>query len=216
MQWGLGAVQPKIEVRNEDWPPGCLSRGLRLGRDPVMEIGIVSPPRVVGIRGKLLFSRSRGVNVFVGVGNDLLAALPHACPRLKILMALHWCCRVTPPPRAGYPGVGIPGNSCSRDPGDKSARSSWCGPKLRLRSETKIGPQGAYPRGLRLGRDTVMVIGIVSPFIPPPGVVGIRGKLVLEISGGKCVRWRGNDLPAVLSHAGPRLKILMAPPWCAQ
>ena len=61
-------------------------------------IGIVSPftPRGVGIPGKLLFSRSREVNVFVGVGNDLPAALPHASPRLKILMSPHWCCRVTP------------------------------------------------------------------------------------------------------------------------
>ena len=35
--------------------------------------------------------------MFVGVGNDLPAALPHASPRLKILMAPHWCCRVTLP-----------------------------------------------------------------------------------------------------------------------
>ena len=35
--------------------------------------------------------------MFVGVGNNLPAAPPHASPRLKILMARHWCCRVTPP-----------------------------------------------------------------------------------------------------------------------
>ena len=28
--------------------------------------------------------------MFVGRGNDLPAALPHASPRLKILMAPHW------------------------------------------------------------------------------------------------------------------------------
>ena len=53
----------------------------------------------------------------------------------------------------------------------------------------KIGPPCAYPRGLKLGRDPVMVIGIVSPFTPL--VVDIRGKLVLAIWGGKCVRRRG-------------------------
>ena len=44
--------------------------------------------------------------MFVGLGNDLSAALPHASPRLKILMVLHWCCRVTPPPGRVYWGVG--------------------------------------------------------------------------------------------------------------
>ena len=34
--------------------------------------------------------------MFVGVCNDIPAAKPHASPRLKILMAHHWCCRVTP------------------------------------------------------------------------------------------------------------------------
>ena len=33
--------------------------------------------------------------MFVGVDNDLPAALPLASPRLKILMTPHWCCRVT-------------------------------------------------------------------------------------------------------------------------
>ena len=47
--------------------------------------------------------------MFVGVGNDLLAALPHASPRLKILMAPHWCCRATP--RAGYSGRRYPGKT---------------------------------------------------------------------------------------------------------
>ena len=63
-----------------------------------MVIDIVSPftPRLVGIRGNILFSRSREVNVFVGVDNGLPAALPHVRPRPKILMALLWCCKVTP------------------------------------------------------------------------------------------------------------------------
>ena len=99
----------KIEVRNEDWPPGCLSQRLKIGTRPCCGDRYCCPiyPRGVGIPGKLLFSRSRGVNVFVGEGNGLPAALPHASPRLKILMAPHCCCRVTS--RAGYPGVGILG-----------------------------------------------------------------------------------------------------------
>ena len=54
------------EVQNKDLGP---KRRL----SPVVVKGIVVPftPRGDGIPGKLLFSRSRGVNVFVGVGNDL-------------------------------------------------------------------------------------------------------------------------------------------------
>ena len=48
--------------------------------------------------------------MFVGVGNDLLAALPHVNPRLKILMAPHWCCRVNPPPGRD-PGGPYPGKT---------------------------------------------------------------------------------------------------------
>ena len=108
MQGGVVLVKSKmkIEVRNEDCPPprAAYPRDLRLGRDPVVVIGVVAPftPRRGGIPGKLLFSRSRGVNAFVCVDNGLPGALPHASPRLKIPMAYHWCCRVTP--RAGYPG----------------------------------------------------------------------------------------------------------------
>ena len=115
----------KIEVRNEDWPPrAAYPRCLRLGRDPIVVIGIVAPftPRVVGIPGKLLFSRSRGVNAFVCVDNGLPAALPHASPRLKIPMAPHWCCRVT----GRVPGWSVSWeNSCSREIGGKSAVGSW-------------------------------------------------------------------------------------------
>ena len=103
----------KIEVRNEVCPPppprAAYPRGLRLGRDPVVVIGIVAPftPRGVGISGKLLFSRSRGVNAFVCVDNGLPAALPLASPRLKIPMApigvVEW------PPGQGTWGVGILG-----------------------------------------------------------------------------------------------------------
>ena len=82
-----------------------------MGSDPIVVVGIVAPftPRGVGIPGKLLFSRSRGVNAFVCVDNGLPAALPHASPRLKIPMAPHWCCRATP--RAGYPGGRYPGKT---------------------------------------------------------------------------------------------------------
>ena len=92
-----------------------------------------------------------------------------------------------------------------------------------MRSETKIEvrnedwPPGCLSQRLKIGTRHSYGDRYCFPIYPPPfGVVGIRGKLVLEISGGKCFRWRGNDLPAVLSHADPRLKILMAPPWCAQ
>ena len=76
-----------------------------------MVIGVVGPftPWWVRIPGKLLFSRSRGVNAFVCVDNGLPAALPYASPRLKILMAPHWCCRVSP--QAGYPGGRYPGKT---------------------------------------------------------------------------------------------------------
>ena len=96
VQGGLG------EVQNEDWgskrslpPRAAYHRGIRLGREPVVVIGIFAPftPRGVGIPGKLLFSRSRGVNAFVCMDNGLPAALP---PRFKIPMAPHWCCRVIP------------------------------------------------------------------------------------------------------------------------
>ena len=58
-------------------PRGAYLRGLRLGRDPVVMIGIVAPiiPRGVGIPGKLFYSKSREVDLFVGVGNGLPAAL---------------------------------------------------------------------------------------------------------------------------------------------
>ena len=103
----------KIEVRNEDCPTprAACPRDLRLGRAPVVVISVVAPftPPGVGIPGKLLFSRSRGVNAFLCVDNGLPAALPHASPRLKILMAPNWCCGVTP--QAGYPGGRYPGKT---------------------------------------------------------------------------------------------------------
>ena len=73
----------------------------------------------------------------------------------------------------------------------------------------KIGPRGANLRGLRLGRDPVVVIGIVVPFTPHGG--RFPGKtLILE---SKCVCRRGNGLPAALLYASPRLKISMALFW---
>ena len=80
-------------------PRGAYPRGVRLGRDPVVVKSIVAPftpPPGFGIPRKLLFSRSPGLYMLVGVGNGLPAALPLASRRLKILMAPHWCFRVTP------------------------------------------------------------------------------------------------------------------------
>ena len=56
-------------------------------------------------------------------------------------MAPHWCCR------------------------GKLLFSRHLGVKVQrvlVRSETKIGPRGAYLKGLRLGRDHVVVIGVTS------------------------------------------------------
>ena len=207
-------------------PRGACLRALRLRRDPAVVIGIcpMYHPRV-GISEVLLLSTYRGVNMFVGVGNDLPAALPHAIPRLKIQMAPRWCCRVTPtptPPRAGTLGVGILGevmyeklgvkvqgvfvmikvrnedwppgclsweNSCSQEIADKGARGSWWSSKWRFRSETKIGPRGAYRRGLRLGRDPVVLIGIVAQFTHGGSVSWEH--YCCRDSDGKYIRSRG-------------------------
>ena len=64
---------------------------------------IYPPPGGVGIpRNSCSRDPGRVVNMSVDVGNDLPTVLPHATPRLKSLMAPHWCCRVTP--RTGFPG----------------------------------------------------------------------------------------------------------------
>ena len=94
-------------------------------------------------------------------------------------MAPHWHCKVTP--RAGYLGGSVSQeNSCSHDPGGKSTGG------VLVRSETKIEvrnedwPRGAYPRGLRLGRDPVMVI--LFPIYPR--VDSFRRKLLFSRSVG--------------------------------
>ena len=170
----------KIEVRNEVWPPRvAYPWGLRLRRDPVVVIGIVAPftPRGFGIPGKLFFSRSRGVNAFVCVDNGLPAALPHASPRLKIPMApigvVEW------PPGQGTWGVGNLGKTLVLEKlgvkvqgGLGEVQNEDWGSK---RSLPPPPARASYPRGLRLGRDPVVVIGIVAPFTPRG--FGIPGKL---------------------------------------
>ena len=105
--------------------------------------------------GKTLVLEIPGVKVQggLGAGNGLPAALPHACPRRKILMASHWCCS---DPRAAYPGegggvVGIPGKlSFSRSRGKKCRG-------FLVRSETKIEvrnedwPPGCLSQRLKIG-----------------------------------------------------------------
>ena len=92
-----------------------------MGRDPVVVIGTVVPFTTGGrYPGKLLFSRSQEVNVFVGVGDGLPTALPHASHRLKILMAPHWSCRVSTSGRVAGGRVSRE-NSCSREIWGKSA-----------------------------------------------------------------------------------------------
>ena len=60
--------------------------------------------------------------------------------------------------------------------------------KIEVRNEV-WPPRAAYPRGLRLGRDPVVVIGIVAPFIPGGSV--FRENSYSRDPGGKCVRMRG-------------------------
>ena len=189
MQGGL------TEVQNEDlgpkWrlAPGVPIPELKNGTRPCCGERYCWPiyPLWVGIPGKLLFSRYQGVNVFVGVGNDLPAALPNASPRLKILMVPHWCCRVTP--REGYPGCRYPGKYLVLE---KLGVKVQGGLGEVQNEDLGLGPRGAYPRGLRLGHNPVVVIGIVAPFTPPPPWVGIPGKLLFSrYQGGKCVRRRG-------------------------
>ena len=121
-----------------------------------------------GIPEKLLFSRSRAggglvINVFVGVGNGLPSALPHASPRLKILMATHWCCRVTHT-RAGYPWGRYPGNTLVLETLAVKEQGVFVKSKMTVEVRNEDWTRGAYPRGLRLGRDPVVVIGIDAPF----------------------------------------------------
>ena len=137
-------------------------------------------------------------------------------PGLRSGYRPHWCCRVTPP--VNEPGWSVSWeNSCSREIGGKGAGGSCWSPKWRFRSETKISPRGAYPRGLRMGRGPVVMIGIVGPFTPHPPGVGIPGKLLFSrYQDVKVFEGVGNDLPAALPLASPKLKILMAPHWCCR
>ena len=179
--------ETKIKVRNEDWPMECLSQRLKIGTRPCYIERYCYPiyPRVVVIRGKFLFSRSRGVNVFLGLGYGLPAALPHASPRLKILMAPHWFEEC--PPGQGTRWSVSRENSCSRDPGVKIG--SWCRPKRILRSETKIAPPpGCLSQRLKFGTRPCYGNRYCFPINP------IQGKLLFSRSrgsGGKCVRKRG-------------------------
>ena len=110
VQGGLGEVQnealgPKLRLPP---PPVCLCQRLKIGMRlccgdrycvPIYSLGGRYPGKA------LVLVIPGGVNMFVGVANDLPAALPHANPRLKIFMAPHWRCRVTPPPLP--PGRGL-------------------------------------------------------------------------------------------------------------
>ena len=107
-------------------------------------------------------------------------------------------------------------NSCSREIGGKSAGRSWWSPIWRFRSETKIGPRVAYPRGLRLGRDPVVVIGIVAPFTPPGGSVFRQNNYSRDPGGVNAFVCVDNGFPAALPLASPRLKIQMAPHCCCR
>ena len=189
----------KIEVRNEDCPPpGCLSQRLKIWTRPCccdrcccpFTPGGAFTPGGVGILRKLLFSRSRGVNAFVGVDNGLPTALPHASPRLKIPMAPHWCCRVTP--RAGYPGGRYPGKALDLEKlgvkvqGVILVKSKM---KIKVRNED-WSPPGCLSLRLKIGTRPCSGDRCCCPIYPLWG--RYSGKtLILEIPGGKCVRMRG-------------------------
>ena len=186
----------KIEVRNEvcpPSPPGCLSQRLKIGTRPSCGDTYCCPifPPGVGVPRKLLFSRSRGVNAFVCVDNGLPAALPHASPRLKIPMAPKGTRFQDSDGTPGYPGGRYPEKTLVLEKlgvkvqgGIGEVQNEDWGSKRSLDP-----PRAAYPRGLRLGRDPVVVIGIVAPLTP--GGRYSEKTLILEIPGGKCVRMRG-------------------------
>ena len=157
----------KIDVRNEDWPPGCLSQRLKIGTRPCCGDRYCFPIYPPGCRypGKTLVREIPGeVNVFVGEGNGLPTALPYVSPRLKILMAPHWCCRVTS--RAGYPGGRYPGKTLVFEKLGVKVQGVLVKSKMKIEVRNEDWRRGAYPRGLRLGCDPVVVIGIVAPFAP--------------------------------------------------
>ena len=45
-----------------------------------------------------------------------------------------------------------------------------------------LAPRGAYPRGLRFGRDPVVVIGILAPFTPR-GSVSMENSCFRDLGG---------------------------------
>ena len=100
--------------------------------------------------------------MFVGVDSDLPAALPHASPRLKILMAHHRCCRVTP--WEGFPEGRYPGKTLVLE--KLEVKVQRCLGEVQNEDLGSACPRNAYPRGLSLGCDPVVVIGIVAPFTP--------------------------------------------------
>ena len=178
----------KIEIRNEDWPPGCLSQRLKIGTRPCCGDRYCCPinPPGVGIRGKLLFSRFRGINVFVD--NGLPAALPHASPRLKIPMAHHWCCRVTP--RAGYPWCQYPGKTLVPEKLGVKGQGVLVMSKMKIEVRNEDWPPGCNSQRLNIGTRPCRGDRYCCP-IYPAGDRYPRKTLVLEIPEGKCVRTRG-------------------------
>ena len=86
--------------------------------------------------------------MFIGVGNRFPAALPHASPRFKILMATHWCCRVSPSSRVAGGKVSRI-NSCSLEIGGKSAGVS-VRPKTKIEVRKEDLPPGRRSQMLKI------------------------------------------------------------------
>ena len=199
-------------------PPGCLSERLKIGTRPCCGDRCCCPiyPPWGRYSGKTLILEIPGVNAFVCVDNGLPAELPHASPRLKIPMALHWCCRVTP--RAGYPVGRYPGKTLVLEKLGVKLQGGRVLVKSKMKIEVRnedCPPPGCLSQRLKIGTRPCCGDRCSCPIYPRG--VGIPGKLLFSRSRGVnafvCV---DNGLPAALPHASPRLKIPMAFHWCCR
>ena len=67
-----------------------------------------------------------------------------------------------------------------------------------------------------MGRDSVVVIGIVAPFTPRGSVSGENSSSRDPGGGVNVFVCVDNGLPAALTHASPRVKIPMTHHWCGR
>ena len=128
--------------------------------------------------------------MFIGVGYGLPTALPHASPRLKLLMAPHWCCRVNPPPSTGYPGGRYPGKTRVLEKSGVKLQGELGEVQMKIEVRNEDWPPGCISQRLTIGTPSCCGDRNCCPINPPAG--RYPGKaFVLEIPGGKCVCRRG-------------------------